>query len=327
LLAHLVLGNADKFRRLIGPGVPKQLRRLLIVLAGDDLVDLLLQVTVGRQHVQPPVQVVVEEEHAELQFQAGLRPQAVRNRFVGEEQPLRIALRDEEARRLVGKVADDDGDRGAIARAGDVDAHRAAGCPVAAERDARLAADLGERAVLPVVKDEVLHRVVGHDQVLPAVAVQVEGDHAQRLAGGDFFLGPLAVENLDAGRLRDIAELAFAVVAIEVAQRALKAERRPIGPLVAGQRESLGHVDLARPLHIVADEQVQPTVAVVVEPGAAGAPSVFCSGDTRGIGHIDELALLVAQQPVFADGGEEQIAPAVAVIVAHRSAHAVERDG
>ena len=65
-------------------GVPEQLRRLRVGLALLDLADLLLQVAVGRQQIQPAVQIVIEKEHAELEQQPAGRADAFGDGFVSE---------------------------------------------------------------------------------------------------------------------------------------------------------------------------------------------------------------------------------------------------
>src|SRR6185503_9373376 len=63
-------------------GVPEQLRRLRIALALLDFADLFFQMAVDGEQVEPPIQVVVEKEHAEFQRQAACGPDSFRNRFV-----------------------------------------------------------------------------------------------------------------------------------------------------------------------------------------------------------------------------------------------------
>ena len=58
--------NRNKTSAAALAGVPEQLRRLAIFLSGLNLADFLLQMPVGRQHVQSSVQIVIEKENAEL---------------------------------------------------------------------------------------------------------------------------------------------------------------------------------------------------------------------------------------------------------------------
>ena len=56
------------------------------------------------------------------------------------------------------------------------------GCAVGAEADLRGEPDLFPLALAAVGEQEVLHRVVGDEEIHQAVAVDVGGDHAERLA-------------------------------------------------------------------------------------------------------------------------------------------------
>ena len=50
-----------------GAVIPKQLRRLTILLARLNLGDLLFEMAVRCEQIEPPVEIVVEEEQAELE--------------------------------------------------------------------------------------------------------------------------------------------------------------------------------------------------------------------------------------------------------------------
>ena len=52
-------------------GIPEELRGLRVGLAFLNLADLLLEVAIGGEQIQPAIEIVVEEEHAELQEAAG----------------------------------------------------------------------------------------------------------------------------------------------------------------------------------------------------------------------------------------------------------------
>jgi hypothetical protein len=58
---------------------------------------------------------------------------------------------------------------------GRVDAHRATRIAGWIERYTYLRANFLERAVLLVMQQKVLHRIISHDQVHPAVAIEVAG--------------------------------------------------------------------------------------------------------------------------------------------------------
>ena len=141
---------------------------------------------------------------------------------------------------------------------GGVDAHAGARDARFVERDARGDADVGERAVLLVLVEPVRLRVVGDEQVEPAVAVVIEQRDAERLRG----------RVVETRLLRHVLERAVAGVAIE--RRALTLVRlgRAVRLRLAVERAE--QVLLDRPVDVVGDEQVEPAVAVVVEPRGAG---------------------------------------------------------
>ena len=68
VVAAVFRGDSREARIFVDSArVPEQLRGLAIALALRDLFDLLFDVTVGRQQIEPAIQVVVEEKHAEGQ--------------------------------------------------------------------------------------------------------------------------------------------------------------------------------------------------------------------------------------------------------------------
>ena len=82
--ASAVTGSKSRCRVA---GVPEQLRRLGVLLARLDLRDLRFEVAVADEQVEPAVEVVVEEERAELQREAARPGQPDGQRGVGEPQP------------------------------------------------------------------------------------------------------------------------------------------------------------------------------------------------------------------------------------------------
>ncbi len=124
-----------------------------------------------------------------------------------------------------------------------------------------LEADLAGRRVVHVEK--LVHGVVGHVHVGLAVAVEIDHQHAQPLAGVRSSL-------VQPGLGADVHERTFARIAINLVRQAVKAERRTdVGSLaVVGTRG----VFLPRPIDILADVEVRPAVAVEIAEGGAGRP-------------------------------------------------------
>src|SRR5436853_2635038 len=59
--------NRDKARAFLRIAVPKELRGLAISLAALKFGNLLLDVTVAREHVEPAIEIVIKKEQTELQ--------------------------------------------------------------------------------------------------------------------------------------------------------------------------------------------------------------------------------------------------------------------
>ena len=194
-----------------GSGVPEQLGRLTVLLAGLNLGDFLLQVSVDAEQVETPVEIPVEEHHPELQRQTAGGTDSPRDGLIGEE--TRCGAADVEGRHFIGEVADGDAQLAVVGEAGGVDAHGATRVAVAVEGDARQGSDLLEAAVALVLEDEVLDRVVGHDEVGEPIGVEIHGHHAERLGRGH---PGGRIGDLHAALLANVGEASAAFIAVEV---------------------------------------------------------------------------------------------------------------
>ena len=165
--------------RIDSASVPEELGGLAILLAGLGFFDVLVEMAVGGQQIEPAVQIVVEKKDAKGERLTAGRADALREGFVGEGE--RVVLRDVKGGHFIGEVSDGNAQRIVGLKPAGIDAHGAAGAPVVVECDSRSRANFLECAVSFVVKNEVLHRVVGNDQIDPAVAVQIYRGDAERL--------------------------------------------------------------------------------------------------------------------------------------------------
>ena len=205
------------------------------------------------------------------------------------------------------------GDAG-IVEIGHVDSHARAGFSFAAEREPGLHRGIFECAVVLVAIKLVGLSVIGHEQVGPAIGIVVEQCHSQRFG--------TAVE--DSTRRRDIFERAVAAIMKEPASGS--AIRFGGAVRFVLTVEAAEHVVLRRPLHVVADKEIEQAIAVVVEPQRGRAES-FALPQSAGVGHIDERAFAgVAEQAVLSDAGDQNVREAVVVVIANRDAHAVHFD-
>ena len=144
---------------------------------------------------------------------------------------------------LVREVADDQARPAGAVVVGRVHAHAGARDAGLVEGDAGGDADVGERAVLLVLVEAVRLRVVGHEQIEPAVAVVIEQRDAERLGR--------RIE--DAGLLRRVLELPVAEVPEERRALPLVGLRRAVRLRLAVERAV--EILLDRPVDVVRDER------------------------------------------------------------------------
>ena len=123
-----------------------------------------------------------------------------------------------------------------------------------------------------------------------------------------------------AGLCADVGESAITVVAIEQVLAALQARwtARDLDALVGaicvfGQRSGL-YIEV----DVVADEEVEVAVFVVVEKCAAGVPAQAILEQASLLGYVGKSAVaVVAEERILAVVADEEIVPAVVVVVAH----------
>ena len=166
---------------LIRPLIPEQLPRLTILLARLDLADLLFEVSIGLEEIEPTIEVVVEEEQAKGEQWSSRGPDALEDGLVGEELP----VADVEARHLIGEVADADPHQFIVAIVGGVDAHRSGRLTSIVVGDTELRPHLLEGAIAQISIEEIPGRIVGHDEIHPTVPIHIDGHDRQRFAHRD----------------------------------------------------------------------------------------------------------------------------------------------
>ena len=137
--------------------------------------------------------------------------------------------------------------------------------PILVERDSDLQTSLGERAIAIVAEQEAGRGVAGDVNIRPAVTIEIGGDGGERI---------IRRGCQNAGWLAHIDECSVSVVVVQTASLLRKSpgptedrNTRPIaGGILAANR------DLVRiENHIMTDEEIEATVAIIVDPGAAGA--------------------------------------------------------
>ncbi len=81
-----------------------------------------------------------------------------------------------------------------------------------------------------------------------------------------------------------------------------------------------------RPVHIIADEEIEMAVAIVIEPQGRCAEG-RAAGETAGFGDIAKCAFAgVQEQAVLADTRDQDVRESIVVVICDSDAHAVEFD-
>ena len=164
------------------------------------------------------------------------------------------------------------------------------------------------------MQQSVRRPVVRHEDVRPAVIVEIAGDDPQT--------GSRRV--IRAQRHGLLCEVAV-MVDVELIPLGAVAVRRAAAHHLARLAEGHGRVVV----HIVSHVQVEPAVTIYVNKGAPGAPRPGAAQDARLLGDLVEGAVsAVAKQKVSSEPGDEQVIRAVIIEVSHAAAHrvAVDRD-
>ena len=153
--------------------------------------------------------------------------------------------------------------------------------------------------------------VVRHEDVDAAVAIEVARDDAEAVA-----------DRGQQSRSRGhVGKRAVAVIVVQGRGRRQIVARRAAVIGHSGQGEAL---DFGRgaPVQIVRDEQIERTVAVIIDKRGARAPAgARHAGARRDI--FEVTAAVVSQQDIAPEVGDVQVGEAVVVEVAGRHAHSI----
>ena len=177
-------GSRGADERLIASTVPEELGRLPVVDIGLHLLDVIFDVSIGGQDIEPSIQVIVEKEETKLEEQSARRPETFRNGLVSEDQGIFCRLGHIEGIHFIGEIADGDAQRTVRTKTCRVDAHGPASLSVGVEGHAALGPHLLEGSIVPVGEDEVLDGVIGHYEVHPTVVIQIDRSHREGFGHG-----------------------------------------------------------------------------------------------------------------------------------------------
>ncbi len=186
---------------------------------------------------------------------------------------------------------------------------------VLAQCDTGEQADFLERPVALVMKQQVWRGVVGHEDVGPAVVVEVAEDNAEAVVA----------RVADPGRLGNVGKRAVAIVAVQHIGLAGQAARAAdyvhahelalaVGPTAPRHRFFVETQEIG-------DVKVDVSISVVVAECAVGAPARVA--DTRVRRDVRESSVaVVTVQYVGAEGRDVDIVVSIVVDVGYAYAHA-----
>ena len=289
--------------------IQKKLRGLRVANISAYVADGFVDVPVGDRQVELAVQVDIEKKTPEAQCIFGRRANSCEGRNVIVHSRFRGAI---QADHLVVKIGDGDSGLAGVFKIPDVHAHPSARFAFGAEGQPGLHGYVSEFSVMKIAVKLVGLGVVGDEQVGPAILVVVQHGHTERFR--------TAVEDAAGGCY--VFEPAVAAIVEQPAGIAAIGFGRAIRFVCA--IEAAKHVVFGRPAHVVADEQIQQAITVVVEPQRRSAETLTPeeAARTRDV-HESSLAG-VAEEPALPDASDKNIGEAIVVVVAGGDAHSVQ---
>ena len=109
-------------------------------------------------------------------------------------------------------------------------------------------------------------------------------------------------------------------------ERALKVHRRTVCAPDADECVADLFIDLLGPTDVIANEEIQAAVVVVIEPCGSRAPSIRGPAYSSFCGDVAEFATrFIVQKPVPTDSGNENVDASVIVVIAGGGSHPVDR--
>jgi hypothetical protein len=215
---------------------------------------------------------------------------------------------------LAGEIADGHAQLRIVVDVGGIDAHPGEGDAALIHDEPRLYTDLAERAIAVVGEEQAGGEVVGHHDIRPAIPIVIDDRDPQHPC-------PRRLEPYLCGH---IAKPSISEVTVErqaLAGKVLNGAVILLGCAVGAVKVCL----LAGvPVHIMADDQVQEAIAVVVEEDCCAVPCALLEADLlRGL--TEGAIAIILEKQRLQIACHQHILIAIVVIVGGGEAHAIER--
>src|ERR1043166_1824164 len=118
--------------------------------------------------------------------------------------------------------------------------------------------------------------------------------------------------------------MAVAVVVIKDREGTFEIHGRTVGASEADEFVANFEINFFGPLDVIADEQIEPAVVVVINKGRAGAPVVRRIAEAGGRSDVAKFAAaFVVKKVVPADRSDENVRQSVVVKITNSDAHSV----
>src|SRR6185437_12978269 len=297
--------------------VVKQQKRLAVVDGiGINLLNEIVGMAVGNHEIKIAVVVVVEELEppAAHEFAGGGN-----SGFTSDVVERLIMFVAVERVELMIEVGDEHVHEAILVEISGVDSHAGPSLAAFAERDTGCESDLLEVLPLLILEQEIGLGIVGDEQVHPAIIIYVGGDHRPTFAG---IVGY-------AKSLTHVSECSVAVVMKKAAGCRRINARIAVLRLprqCRNVRRTAAMVLRFAEIHEAADEKIELSVVVVIEPYRAGGPAWRC--DASFVRYIREGAVaIVVIQNAAAILRHVKIGETIGVVVSNSDSHSVAAAG
>src|SRR5580700_11567054 len=184
-------------------------------------------------------------------------------------------------------------------------------CPaLAAVSNASLEANLFELLSTQIMEEEVARRVVGHEDIQKAIAIEVSKGNAHAFAHS----------RGNSRLLRNVRKSTISIVSVKCIVEWRVILGMAVAAHIAVQRAD--RILIHFPLAVIDNEEVEQTVIVIVEPpGAHGPHFVTIEQSTayaRSRCHVGKRSVSVVMKSLIAGYVyDEQIGPSVIIVITH----------
>src|ERR1022692_1050484 len=287
--------------------IPEQLARLVKLFAEVILFNEGINVPVRYEQVLPAVVVDVHKGGAPF-YVLGVNGQTGAAGDVAERAIAQVAVEGVGITREVG-LEDVEVTIAVVIRGSR--AHARLFPAILVDGEARGEADLLKRPVSLVGEVQTGRRIAGHKEVGPSIVIEIAGQDGEAI---------ILARSLDAGLFGHVGEMAVTVVVVQSHSFALET------PRAAGHGDALpvAAAAVARPgrllgieIDVVGHHEVEPPIPVVVDKGAAGAPTGAGTVQAALAGLVAKSAVShVVEEHVVTPLADEQVHISVVIRVA-----------